>query len=189
MISQKNNSNNNNNNNNNQFQQHWEHYFGYARSSLFSLNKSALLAASNMGKYSRFLAYTSEVGEAGRPVVHHNLVRSAYVVSWAYVCYDVHNYYNYSYEHGKRDYQLYKAAAQRTVFQSIASMFLPAIAVHQTVHFSGKGFALMQARNMIKNKKFLIWGPTVTGLCVIPFLPYLFDEPIEHGVEWMFNKF
>jgi fission process protein 1 len=38
---------------------------------------------------SRYLAYSSDVGEAFRPIVHPLLVRAAYGVSWAYVGLDV----------------------------------------------------------------------------------------------------
>jgi hypothetical protein len=33
------------------------------------------------------------------------------------------------------------------------------------------------------------WGPTVAGLAVVPALPYLFDEPVEHAVEHVFTKY
>jgi mitochondrial fission process protein 1 len=37
----------------------------------------------------RYLAYSSDVGEAFRPVVHPLMVRAAYGLSWAYVGLDV----------------------------------------------------------------------------------------------------
>lgn len=37
----------------------------------------------------RYLAYSSDVGEAFRPIVHPIIVRAAYGVSWAYVGLDV----------------------------------------------------------------------------------------------------
>jgi mitochondrial fission process protein 1 len=34
-----------------------------------------------------------------------------------------------------------------------------------------------------------MWGPTVTGLAIVPALPYLFDHPVEqvteHAFEWI----
>ena len=26
------------------------------------------------------------------------------------------------------------------------------------------------------------------GLAAVPFLPYIFDKPVEHAVEWTFHK-
>jgi mitochondrial fission process protein 1 len=26
------------------------------------------------------------------------------------------------------------------------------------------------------------------GLGVVPFLPFIFDKPVEHAVEWVFHK-
>lgn len=37
----------------------------------------------------RYLAYSSDVGEAFRPIVHPLMVRAAYGISWAYVGLDV----------------------------------------------------------------------------------------------------
>ena len=34
------------------------------------------------------------------------------------------------------------------------------------------------------NKK----GPTISGLCVVPALPFLFDHPVEHAVDTVFEK-
>jgi len=32
------------------------------------------------------------------------------------------------------------------------------------------------------------WGPTFTGLTVVPFLPYLYDRPVENVTEWAFDR-
>lgn len=72
--------------------------------------------------------------------------------------------------------------AQRAIFQSIASMGLPAFTIHSVVRYSGR--ALKDA----KNKTLRTWGPIGLGLAVVPFLPTLFDEPVENAVEWAFHK-
>jgi mitochondrial fission process protein 1 len=89
--------------------------------------------------------------------------------------------------------------AQRAVFQSIASMGLPAFTIHSVVRYSGR--ALKNARNATIRT----WGPIGVcfphlkkdssssnplklGLAVVPALPYLFDKPVEHAVEWTFHK-
>ena len=39
------------------------------------------------------------------------------------------------------------------------------------------------------NLRVRAWGPTVTGLAIVPALPYLFDHPVEaatdHVFEWV----
>lgn len=70
--------------------------------------------------------------------------------------------------------------AQRAVFQAVASMGLPAFTIHSIVKYSGR--ALKDA----KSKNLRTWGPIGLGLAAVPFLPYAFDEPVEHATEWIF---
>ncbi|KAF1923084.1 uncharacterized protein M421DRAFT_426187 [Didymella exigua CBS 183.55] len=70
--------------------------------------------------------------------------------------------------------------AQRAIFQAVASMGLPAFTIHSIVRYSGR--ALKDA----KNKTLRTWGPIGLGLAAVPFLPYMFDEPVEHATEWLF---
>lgn len=158
---------------------------------------------------------TSDIGESFRPIAHPWLVRGAYGVSWAYILGDV-SYEGYkSYLHNQRaldpkvqlsENQLritgleaaeaadvqprsvpalenYKTVmAQRAIFQSLASMGLPAFTIHSVVRYSGR--ALKDA----KNKTIRTYGPIGLGLAVVPFLPTLFDKPVENAVEWVFHK-
>ncbi|KAK4161014.1 mitochondrial fission process protein 1 [Cladorrhinum sp. PSN259] len=71
---------------------------------------------------------------------------------------------------------------QRGIFQSLASMGLPAFTIHSVVRYSGR--ALKDA----KNKTVRTWAPIGLGLAVVPFLPTLFDKPVENAVEWVFHK-
>ncbi len=163
----------------------------------------------------RYVAYTSDIGESFRPVAHPWLVRGAYGVSWAYILSDV-SYEGYkSYWQNQRrlnphvvlterqqkatgltdpvpadakpgvvppleDYRT--VMVQRGIFQSIASMGLPAFTIHSVVRYSGR--ALKDA----KSKPIRVWAPIGLGLSVVPFLPMLFDKPVENGVEWAFHK-
>ncbi|KAI1432235.1 mitochondrial 18 KDa protein-domain-containing protein [Xylaria sp. CBS 124048] len=163
----------------------------------------------------RYVAYTSDVGESFRPVAHPWLVRGAYGISWAYILGDV-SYEGYkSYWHNQRvlnpqielserqqratglsapapatatpgivspleDYRT--VMVQRGIFQSIASMGLPAFTIHSVVRYSGR------AMKSMKNKTLRTWGPIGLGLAVVPFLPTLFDRPVENAVEWAFHK-
>ncbi|KAI9754348.1 MAG: hypothetical protein M4579_004746 [Chaenotheca gracillima] len=71
---------------------------------------------------------------------------------------------------------------QRGLFQSLASMGLPAFTIHSIVRYSGR--ALKNA----KNKTIRTYGPIGLGLAAVPFLPFLFDKPVEEAVEWTFHK-
>ncbi|KAF2262216.1 hypothetical protein CC78DRAFT_534982 [Lojkania enalia] len=72
--------------------------------------------------------------------------------------------------------------AQRAVFQAVASMGLPAFTIHSIVKYSGR------AMKNVKNKTIRTWGPIGLGLSVVPFLPYIFDEPVEQATEWIFHQ-
>ncbi|KAH8900205.1 hypothetical protein GQ53DRAFT_741160 [Thozetella sp. PMI_491] len=71
---------------------------------------------------------------------------------------------------------------QRAIFQSLASMGLPAFTIHSVVRYSG------QAMKNVKNKTIRTWGPIGLGLAVVPVLPTLFDKPVENAVEFLFHK-
>ncbi|KAK5074948.1 hypothetical protein LTS08_005475 [Lithohypha guttulata] len=73
-------------------------------------------------------------------------------------------------------------AAQRAVFQSVASMGLPAFTIHSIVRYSGK--ALKNA----KNATVRTWAPIGLGLAAVPALPFMFDKPVEEAVEWIFYQ-
>ncbi|RDW80563.1 hypothetical protein BP5796_05261 [Coleophoma crateriformis] len=71
---------------------------------------------------------------------------------------------------------------QRAIFQSIASMGLPAFTIHSIVRYSGR------ALKDVKNVKIRTYGPIGLGLAAVPALPFLFDKPVEEAVEWVFHK-
>lgn len=163
----------------------------------------------------RYVAYTSDIGESFRPVAHPRLVRAAYGISWLYILGDV-SYEGYrAYWHNQRvihpqlrltphqekitglpaeesssltpgvvspleDWRT--VVVQRGIFQSVASMGLPAFTIHSMVRYSGR------ALKNVKNTAIRTWGPIGLGLSVVPFLPRLFDEPVENAVEWVFHK-
>ncbi|KAF8511183.1 mitochondrial 18 KDa protein-domain-containing protein [Gautieria morchelliformis] len=139
----------------------------------------------------RYIAYTSDVGEAFRPVVSPRVVAAAYGVSWAYLVGDV-SYESYkAYRQGPSPLEAANfseptrvglVAVQRGVFQAVASMGLPALTIHTVVRQTAK----IYARNA-KSVRVKTWGPTLTGLAVVPLLPYLFDEPVEHATDFAFD--
>ncbi|KAI6376185.1 hypothetical protein MCOR25_002820 [Pyricularia grisea] len=165
----------------------------------------------------RYVAYTSDIGESFRPVAHPYLVKGAYGVSWLYILGDVSHegYKAYWQNQRTRNPQIALTAhqqrilgsdatsasptnlepgvvtpledyrtvmAQRAIFQSLASMGLPAFTIHSVVRYSGR------ALKEVKNKNIRTWAPIGLGLAVVPFLPSLFDKPVEDAVEWTFHK-
>ncbi|THV05458.1 hypothetical protein K435DRAFT_712939 [Dendrothele bispora CBS 962.96] len=138
----------------------------------------------------RYIAYTSDVGEAFRPVVPPWVVTAAYGISWLYLTGDV-GYESYK-AHRRGPTALEAAtfseptrialtAVQRATFQSIASMALPAFTIHTAVRQAKKAFV------NVKNPRIRTWGPTMTGLAIVPILPYLFDHPVEHVTDRAFD--
>ncbi|KAJ7068011.1 mitochondrial 18 KDa protein-domain-containing protein [Mycena amicta] len=139
---------------------------------------------------SRYIAYTSDVGEAFRPLVPPAVVTACYGISWLYLIGDVgfHSYKTHrngpsalEAAHFSETTRVAFAAVERAAFQSIASMALPALTIHTAVKQAKKAFDKSQ------NPKLRAWGPTVTGLAIVPVLPYLFDQPVEHVTERVFG--
>lgn len=163
----------------------------------------------------RYVAYTSDIGESFRPVAHPYLVTLGYGVSWMYLLGDV-GYaswkvklknegrftphlkpWNYPYPPPDANAAAaYKAEVgdnlaesdwrvqfvKRGVFQSLASMALPAFTIHSAVRYSSVLFKNSSVK-LVKT-----YGPVAIGLGIVPLLPYIFDEPVEHAVDWVFEK-
>lgn len=163
----------------------------------------------------RYVAYTSDIGESFRPVAHPHLVKFGYAVSWMYLLGDV-SYaswkvklknegrylphlrpWDYPYPPpNKAAAEIYKAEVgndiaetdwrvqfvKRGVFQSLASMALPAFTIHSAVRYS----SIIFKNSSIKPLK--TYGPVAIGLGIVPLLPYIFDEPVEYAVDWVFHK-
>ncbi|KAF8843158.1 hypothetical protein BDN67DRAFT_924912 [Paxillus ammoniavirescens] len=140
---------------------------------------------------SRYIAYTSDVGEAFRPVVPPAVVTAAYGISWLYLSADV-SYEAYKAHrrgpspleavHYSEPTRLGLVAVKRAVFQSVASMALPAFTIHTIVSRSKPFFT-----SRFESRRIRAWGPTLSGLAVVPVLPYLFDEPVEKAVDGLWQ--
>uniref|UniRef100_A0A7S2S404 Mitochondrial fission process protein 1 n=1 Tax=Mucochytrium quahogii TaxID=96639 RepID=A0A7S2S404_9STRA len=129
--------------------------FGYA-------GRIGRLAALALSRGSRYIAYSSDVGEAFRPVVDPKYIRIGYGVAITYVCTDIALYTHRAYEQGK---DTTRAFIHQTTFQTLASLALPSLVIHQGVHLSQKAFTKMG--------RFQRYGPVVTGLLMIPLMPPL----------------
>lgn len=59
---------------------------------------------------------------------------------------------------------------------------LRAFTIHSIVKYGGK------AMKDVKNTRLRTWGPIGLGLAAVPALPFMFDEPVEHAVDYIFHK-
>ena len=134
----------------------------------------------------RYLAFSSDVGEAFRPVVSSGMVRFSYGLTWGYVFGDIaYSTYNAYKLHPQNTAFVKDRASRATTFQLLGSVALPFLIIHTTVSQSSKVFA-----KYTPNLKFArMWGPSAIGLALIPFLPTFVDHPIEKAVDYAFNHY
>lgn len=163
----------------------------------------------------RYVAYTSDIGESFRPVAHPYLIKVGYGISWLYILGDVSysawkikmksqgSYtndlmpWNYPYpEPNPVAAQVFKdtqgdklvdtdwrfAGLKRGIFQSVASMGLPAFTIHSAVRYSSILFKNSASKSLKS------YGPVAIGLGIVPLLPFVFDEPCEVAIDWVFDK-
>lgn len=123
----------------------------------------------SLARLFRYLAFTSDFGEALRPVIHSHLVTATYMIAFGYCVADVgieaYQLHKNNYIHPEKDIHMSmtQCIVERSTFQAFASLALPAVIIHQSVHFSKKMFQ--------KIGRFTKWGPSVVGLSIIPFMP------------------
>jgi mitochondrial fission process protein 1 len=138
-------------------------------------------------KLFRYLAFTSDFGEAMRPIVRVGIVNFSYAISFGYCltdigmeAYDLHHR-GYKTKDHKHSMTMTQCIVERTVFQGLASIAIPFGIIHSTVSLGRKFFN--------KVGRFQKFGPSILGLSVIPILPLFLDEPIEHTIEHAFEKY
>jgi len=140
-----------------------------------------------LNRYSRlvrYIAFSSDVGEAFRPIASKWVVNSTYGIAFAYCIADV--IYN-----GNKEYKrstppnmshVYNRASRTVVFHSFGSLLIPAVTIHTVVHGAHK---LTQK----SSPRLKLIAPSAAGLFFIPFLPFFVDEPVEHYTEILFDRF
>lgn len=129
----------------------------------------------------RYTAYSSDVGEAFRPVVPEWAVKGTYGLAIAYIAGEVGltTWREHKKPEATQETTL-RTFVHATVFQGVASLALPMFIIHQAVHA-----AQVATKRM---GRFTKWGPTIAGLALIPALPYAVDEPCEHAIDWAFDR-
>lgn len=134
----------------------------------------------------RYLAFTSDVGEAARPIASKMFVNATYGISIGYCCADVGweayklKQRGFKTEQGHH-MSMSQLIVERSTFQAFASIAVPFALIHTTVDVSKKIFN--------KIGRYTKFGPSLVGLAVIPVLPMYLDEPIEHGIDAFFKRF
>jgi fission process protein 1 len=134
---------------------------------------------------SRYLAFSSDVGEAFRPVVPPRLVSFSYALTWGYVFSDIgFSAYNARKLHPENVAFLKDRVGRAASFQLVGSVALPFLIIHSGVKYSAKLFdRLAPSQRLVR-----AWGPSAVGLAIIPLLPALVDHPVEQAVDFAFKK-
>ena len=151
------------------------------RPRLFGVSTRAITAL--LARY-RLTAFVSEVGESIRPLRgvltwHVNLF---YLVSWLYVITDTMvNAVDEAYVQGRRR-QVARVVLFMGLFHSIATMLIPAVAIHEAVHL-----AMLLLKRAAASPSVQLWVPTMVGLSLIPALPIV-DEPLHHALKRLFDR-
>lgn len=66
-----------------------------------------------------------------------------------------------------------------SIWHFAPSLLLPALVINKYVHFTAK-----LIRNINVSDKFIKYGPTVSALCLIPFIVH----PIDHFTDWAMDQ-
>eukprot|EP01059_Diplonema_ambulator_P012759 TRINITY_DN23223_c0_g1_i1.p3 TRINITY_DN23223_c0_g1~~TRINITY_DN23223_c0_g1_i1.p3 ORF type:complete len:164 (+),score=54.97 TRINITY_DN23223_c0_g1_i1:36-494(+) len=125
----------------------------------------------------RYLGYANEFGEAFRPLIPKQAVWASYAVAIGYAAGDAVDKTQLEMAKSgdtKRSLVIGGCAA---VWQFLASVTLPAFAVHKQVDLTTQVLSTRAPPAVAR------FGPTFSGLAVIPFLPYILDPPITMAVD------
>ena len=129
----------------------------------------------------RALAYTSEIGEASRPIVPKGIVNLAYGLSFGYVFADmavkIHDVQTQGQE------QMLWTGIDSGIFHTSASIVTPAVVIHSIVKFAGKIQTKILNSKNITGHKYMKFIPSIIGLVSIPFIIH----PIDHGTEYIMD--
>jgi len=133
----------------------------------------------------RYLAFTSDVGEAGRPVVHPRIVSASYALTASYITGEVAYAGYQEFVNQSPKEKILDTVARITTFQLVASLGLPFLLIHGGVHATQS----LIRRAAIKSPAIQKWAPSGVGLGMIPLMPVYVDHPVEEAVEIVFDKY
>lgn len=135
----------------------------------------------------RYMAFTSDFGEAFRPTVPAWMVNASYGISVGYIGCSVVEAGFVSRHAGKPWNEVRLDVTQELVFQGLASLAVPFLIIHSAVHHTArylKQHSVHLTRPMVAK-----WAPSGVGLACVPLMPIAVDEPCEHAVEYVFDHY
>lgn len=114
------------------------------------------------------------------------IVNASYGLSIGYcftdVAWEAYKLHNRGYvTETKQPMTLTQCVVERSTFQLIASLIVPAVLIHTTVDIGKHLFKRIG--------RFQRFGPSILGLSMIPFLPLYLDHPVESGIEYVFERY
>jgi hypothetical protein len=129
----------------------------------------------------RPLAYASEVGESFRKIFPW-LVKPLYALSIGYVFGDIGIKY---YEVSHKNFEFRKwFLADLSLWHLSASLVLPAVVINRYIHT----LAWMLAKTNVSHRVLKI-VPTLTALCLIPFIVHPLDHFTDYALDATFRKY
>lgn len=129
----------------------------------------------------RPLAYASEVGESFRKVFPY-LVKPLYALSIGYVFLDISIKY-YNNKHKNAEFKKW-FLLDLSLWHLGASLVLPAVIINRYIHTFAK---VLSKRNF--SNRVVKFVPTVTALCLIPFIVHPLDHFTDYAMDNTFRKF
>ena len=129
----------------------------------------------------RPLAYASEVGESFRHVFP-SLVKPLYALSIGYVVGDIGIKF-YQVSHKNTNYKKWYLL-DLSLWHLGASLVLPAVVINRYIHTTASVLGKM---NM--SVKIVKFAPTVTALCLIPFIVHPLDHFTDYLLDNSFRKY
>lgn len=124
----------------------------------------------------RPLAYASEVGESFRHVLP-KIVKPLYALSIAYVFGDI-GIKSYNVRHKNKEFRKWYLL-DLSLWHLGASLILPAVVINRYIHTLAK---VLGKTNL--STKMISIIPTVTALCLIPFIVH----PLDHFTDWILDN-
>jgi fission process protein 1 len=157
----------------------------------------------------RYFAFSSDVGEAIRPVTSPLTVQITYAMTLIYcICDIVYEGYVHirkpkalsqsnlvenstdlisdSQSHASGNIRsLGNVLLEKSIFHLFASVLLPGIIIHNVVQYSHDWILLKYPTK----PEWYRWVPSLLGLGIIPLLPDCLDSPIEFVLKYLFHRF
>eukprot|EP01061_Rhynchopus_euleeides_P036002 TRINITY_DN60668_c0_g1_i1.p2 TRINITY_DN60668_c0_g1~~TRINITY_DN60668_c0_g1_i1.p2 ORF type:complete len:168 (+),score=57.44 TRINITY_DN60668_c0_g1_i1:112-615(+) len=128
----------------------------------------------------RYAGYANEFGEAFRPLIHRHIVTGTYAVATAYAAGDTYDKASIAQRQGQDWKAVAVAGTSAALWQFLASVTVPAFFVNRQVSITT---TLLEKYRPNYKTSALRLAPTVSGLALIPFLPYVLDPPITQFVD------